>query len=178
MNIGHLCVCPSVCLSYVCPYFHFRMITFVESWFGSVDGQILWIFDRLICSPHNSAVYYRFKFFIVFFQRKQGVSFYVTCRQFTWNIKSYYFLCEIIIKKSSVSQSVHIKSSVPQYWVVNALYLACWVKFLADDVLDFFSHFFFPENRIWHFMQIVSIGDNLHEVSNPVFFFFFLFLGK
>ena len=27
---------------------------------------------------------------------------------------------------------------------------------------------FFPENRIWHFMQIVSIGDNLHEMSNSV----------
>ena len=27
---------------------------------------------------------------------------------------------------------------------------------------------FFPENRIWHFMQIVSIGDNLHEISYPV----------
>ena len=24
---------------------------------------------------------------------------------------------------------------------------------------------FFPENRIWHFMQIVSLGDNLHEMS-------------
>ena len=37
---------------------------------------------------------------------------------------------------------------------------------------------FFLENRIWHFMQIVSLGDslqivslgdNLHEVSNPIF---------
>ena len=28
---------------------------------------------------------------------------------------------------------------------------------------------FFPENRIWCFMQIVSSGDNLHETSNPVF---------
>ena len=27
----------------------------------------------------------------------------------------------------------------------------------------------FPENMSWHFMQIVSIGDNLHEISNPVF---------
>ena len=25
---------------------------------------------------------------------------------------------------------------------------------------------FFLENRIWHFMQIVSTGDNLHEMSN------------
>ena len=28
---------------------------------------------------------------------------------------------------------------------------------------------FFAENRIWHFMQNVSIGDNLHEMSKPVF---------
>ena len=27
----------------------------------------------------------------------------------------------------------------------------------------------FPENRFRHFMQIVSIGDNLHEMSKPVF---------
>ena len=27
---------------------------------------------------------------------------------------------------------------------------------------------FSPENRIGHFMQIVSSGDNLHERSNPV----------
>ena len=26
----------------------------------------------------------------------------------------------------------------------------------------------FPENKIWHFMQIVSTGDNLHEMSIPV----------
>ena len=25
------------------------------------------------------------------------------------------------------------------------------------------------ENMIWDFMQIVSLGDNLHEVSNPIF---------
>ena len=30
----------------------------------------------------------------------------------------------------------------------------------------YFSYFF-PENRIWHFMQIVSLGDSLHEMSNP-----------
>ena len=27
----------------------------------------------------------------------------------------------------------------------------------------------FPENRIWHFMQTVFIEDNLPEISNPVF---------
>ena len=38
---------------------------------------------------------------------------------------------------------------------------------LADHKLIFFL--FFLENRIWHFMQIVSLEDNLHEVSNPIF---------
>ena len=28
---------------------------------------------------------------------------------------------------------------------------------------------FFLENRIWHFMQKDSLGDNLHEVSDPIF---------
>ena len=28
---------------------------------------------------------------------------------------------------------------------------------------------FFLKNRIWHFMQVVSKGDNLHELSNPIF---------
>ena len=46
--------------------------------------------------------------------------------------------------------------------------LALRVKFSADDILKYFF-LFFPENRIWHFMQIDSIGDDLHEMSNPVF---------
>ena len=28
---------------------------------------------------------------------------------------------------------------------------------------------FFLENMIWHFMQNVSLGDNLHDVSDPIF---------
>ena len=27
----------------------------------------------------------------------------------------------------------------------------------------------FSENRLWHFMQIASLGDNLHEMSKPIF---------
>ena len=34
----------------------------------------------------------------------------------------------------------------------------------------------FQENNIWHFTLIVSNGDNLHEMSNPVFFCFFFFV--
>ena len=35
----------------------------------------------------------------------------------------------------------------------------------ADDILMIFS----PENRIWHFIQIISLGDNLHVMSKPIF---------
>ena len=38
----------------------------------------------------------------------------------------------------------------------------------ADNKLMFFF-LFFLENRTCHFMQIVSIGDSLHEMSKPVF---------
>ena len=38
----------------------------------------------------------------------------------------------------------------------------------ADDKLIVFF-LFSPENRLWHFMQIVSLGDNLHEKSKPIF---------
>ena len=58
-------------------------------------------------------------------------------------------------------------------------FVKCWFKYLPltlSTLGKIFSrrHFeifflFFTENRIWHFMQIVSLGDNLHEMSNPVF---------
>ena len=38
----------------------------------------------------------------------------------------------------------------------------------VDDKLMMFF-LFFPENRIWYFMQIISMGDNLHEMSKTVF---------
>ena len=44
--------------------------------------------------------------------------------------------------------------------------MKCQILF-SDNTLVKFSYF--PENRIGHFMHIVSIGDNLHEMSNPVF---------
>ena len=28
---------------------------------------------------------------------------------------------------------------------------------------------FFPEYRIWYVMQTVFLGDNLHEMSKPIF---------
>ena len=39
----------------------------------------------------------------------------------------------------------------------------------ADDKLMILFFLFYPENGIWHFMQIVSTGDNLYEMSNLVF---------
>ena len=38
-----------------------------------------------------------------------------------------------------------------------------------QHTIFFFFFFFLSENRIWLFMQIVYTGDNLHEMSNPVF---------
>ena len=41
-----------------------------------------------------------------------------------------------------------------------------WANSADDRLMIFFL--FSSENRVWHFMQIVSIGDYLHEMSKPV----------
>ena len=43
-------------------------------------------------------------------------------------------------------------------------------KNTTDDDLKYFSYLL-QENKLWHFTQIVSSGDNLHEMLN-------LFSGK
>ena len=40
-------------------------------------------------------------------------------------------------------------------------------KFSRWQINDIFL--IFPRKQIWHFMQIVSSGDSLHEMLNPVF---------
>ena len=42
-----------------------------------------------------------------------------------------------------------------------------WAYSADNKLMTFFL--FFPENRFWHFMQIGSNGDNLHEMSKPFF---------
>ena len=58
-----------------------------------------------------------------------------------------------------------MKLSVAEYFNLYPL----WAYSADDNLVIFFL--FFPENSIWHFMQIVSIGDNLHECQT-------LFSGK
>ena len=43
-------------------------------------------------------------------------------------------------------------------------------KFQQTSYWNVFIIIFFQENRFGYFMQIVSDGDSLHEMSNPVFF--------
>ena len=50
----------------------------------------------------------------------------------------------------------------PAFTEIILSFTTIWTN-STDKLMAFFV--FFPENRIWHFMQIVSIGDNLHEMS-------------
>ena len=47
--------------------------------------------------------------------------------------------------------------------------LVCQIKIPADNILNKIFFLFFPENWLRHFMQIVSSGDNLHEMPKPIF---------
>ena len=50
--------------------------------------------------------------------------------------------------------------------VIVLTFTTLWADSADDKLMIFFL--IFPENRIWHFIQIFSYGDNLHEVSNPI----------
>ena len=47
------------------------------------------------------------------------------------------------------------------------MFTTLWAFSVDDKLMIFFLYF--HENRIRHFMLIVSSGDNLHEMSYPVF---------
>ena len=41
--------------------------------------------------------------------------------------------------------------------------------FFAENSIGYFMQIVSLENRIWYFIQIVSLGgDNLYEMSNPI----------
>ena len=67
----------------------------------------------------------------------------------------------VVIGALRVNISMSVTSHLPQNF-------ACWVKISADDILNFFL-LFFLKNRVWHFMHIMFLGDNLHEVLGPIF---------
>ena len=56
-----------------------------------------------------------------------------------------------------LEESISISSNL---WSNSA-----YVKLIFFLIVSFFS----PENMIWHFMQMVSQGDSLHAMSNPIF---------
>ena len=66
--------------------------------------------------------------------------------------------------KILMTPSIRMKVSGPQ----NKLMLSTQSKIFSRRPIEIFF-LFFPENRSWHFMQIVFTGDNLHEMSKPVF---------
>ena len=74
-------------------------------------------------------------------------------------------------------KNTNLSSTEFAHWVVNINYFSpnsniitfaiLWTNSADNKFVNFFL--FFPENWIWHFMQIVLIGDNLHGMSNPIF---------
>ena len=74
------------------------------------------------------------------------------CCLFIGNIKSYSPIQSIVLIKGFQQRKLQLNSNT-YHAMGNS----------ADDKLIFFL--FFPENRLWHIMQTVSLGDNLHEIK-------------
>ena len=72
----------------------------------------------------------------------------------------------LYIRDSSEYNSIVTTAHILDY--SHSWHFAWLGKILANNILKYYS-LFFLENRIWHFMQIVSLEDNVHEVSDPIF---------
>ena len=53
------------------------------------------------------------------------------------------------------------------FWLYNISSALSFITFWANLAVDKFL--FFPESRLWHFMQHVSSGDNLPGMLKPLF---------
>ena len=99
--------------------------------------------------------------------------------QANFHIGSYIFFISVTEKSSDLNmngKSRPVSEENKMYLQVSAPQRSAQTFYLTFTTLWAFSAngklmiflLFFQENRIWHFMQIVSWGDNLHEMSNPV----------
>ena len=71
------------------------------------------------------------------------------------------------INRSLTRYSKHLKFEILWIKQCNINHFLIWA-ISADDKLMIFL--FFPERMLWHFMQIVSLRDNLYEMPKPIFF--------
>ena len=97
-----------------------------------------------------------------------------------WQTSAFFL---IFLKKKKKKKKKDFKRLMPNmgFWQLALIwYFLCtfdtgdcltltmlWADSADDKLMIFFL--FFLENRNWHFMQIVSNVDNLHEVSSPIF---------
>ena len=80
------------------------------------------------------------------------------------NLSSAEFAHRVVYKIQTYKIQLKRKSKI-HTWVTNWKLLPCngQIQQMSN------SYFFLLENRILHFMQIVSLGDNLHEISHLIF---------
>ena len=64
----------------------------------------------------------------------------------------------------SADRDIKSASAISVHQLLSFTFTTLWANSADDKVM-----IFFPENRHGHFMQIVSYGDNLHEMSKLIF---------
>ena len=71
-------------------------------------------------------------------------------------------LCHVLFANSLLKRASRLKRILISWHEL----LPCHEK--VRQTINYIFYFF-PKYRIWHLMQIVFSGDNLHEMSNPIF---------
>ena len=51
--------------------------------------------------------------------------------------------------------------------LLHITFTTLWASLADNNLMVFFL--IFLEKSVWYFMRIVYLGDNLHDISNPIF---------
>ena len=95
-------------------------------------------------------------------KKKRSCADYV-CAAFQITVNCIYTVCKYMLELTQVkyfepNQTLLISEQIQQKIGFD---ISCKLSlFLCADS---------AENKVWHFMQIVPLRDNLHEMSNPIF---------
>ena len=69
-------------------------------------------------------------------------------------------MCKIMVK------SLAYKLCFGTVDIRTPLTIKALCKIVADNILNFVYHYFFRENKIWHFLYVVCWVDDSHEMSS------------
>ena len=128
----------------------------------SAVSTVILIFTTLWAQPADESIIWRLLLFFFFQKIGLGILWVLLPREFAYNINLFFFFSRKNKKSISECRLLPLKSNRIKVDLYRSLDRIS--RRQTDDIL-----LIFPENRLWHFMQIVSQGGEMREMTKYIF---------